>query len=190
MPSNQADSSLQGVESSFKEYLCILTGELLFTSRFPHQIEADGNIVAVCCLGESFEPELLPHPTQSNERVISQLVLGSADLMACSGLQRLELDRTGFVKLWQRYIQELQWVLPECHASVLRREKLEVFSHVLARQILCRFDELEFVGTGGNHSCGGVGIVHYREDGVTPWLWFLAEGVDGVTGSSHQQQTL
>jgi len=95
------------------------------------------------------------------------------DVAAWAGLRRIELDRTAFVKRWQRYVSILQRRLTEARA-----EQLALSSLLVAKRLLHTFDELEFLcGASGEH-CSALVVLHYREDALTPHLYFLRDGVE------------
>ena len=158
---------------STQEYTCRLTGDKLFSSAFPF-VQEDTLIVVRGSMEAGLDAMALhTRPAADSEEFI--LPVSAVDIIAWAGLQRVELDKPAFVKRWQRYVRSLQNGLSE-----ERSERLAVFSQIFAKKLLRTFDEIEFVATPGADSAGGLAILHYREDALTPYLAILAEGVNDL----------
>jgi hypothetical protein len=167
-------------------YRCVLTGDRLFGALHPHELVEDG--LAYCVRGsmdagiDALAMEGGPLPRDG------ALPLSVVDVVRWAGLRPVELDRPGFVKLWQRYVAALQAHLeasgPE---GVEAADELLLRAHLFARALMQRFDELDFLLGASEDARGPLAVLHYKEDGLIPHIYYLAAGAvkaGGPRGSS------
>ena len=179
-PAPTMDDSSPDPATSAPFFECVLTGDKLFSVAHPHALIEDGLAYRV---------------TGSTERGLATLALDASftftadgalpatvvDIVRWANMRPLQLDKPGFIKLWQRYLAALQRRLeatPEaegggCAAS----EQLLLRAHEFARKLLRSFDELEFLTGASEDASGPLGILHYLDDQpLVPQIYFLAVG--------------
>ena len=161
---------------AIQEYHCLLSGDRLFSSAFA--VEVEGPLLVVRGSMEAGMDALaLTDACSSESCAVPPSVV---DVVDWAGLRRIELDRAAFIKRWQRYVSALQRRLPEAKA-----EQLALSSLLVAKQLLRTFDELEFLCGASGESCSVLVVLHYREDALTPHLYFLREGVEGFETATN-----
>ena len=175
------------------DYMCVLTGDKLFSHVHPHELVEDG--LAYCVRGSmdeglsalALESAALPSD--------GELPLHVIDVVRWAGLRRVQLDKPGFVKHWQRYVGALQrhiegsggsTSVPESDSSAgegaatatSQADELLLRAHTFARKLLHGFDELDFLLSASENAHGPLIVLHYKDDDpLTPYLYVLAEGV-------------
>ena len=112
------------------------------------------------------------------------------DVIARARLQPLELDRPAFIQRWQAYLRALQAAVERDH-GVERTERLALGAQIFAKKLLREFDELDFFtppadsGDGPPPAAAPLAVLGYREDELTPYVYFLKEGVREVRGGAN-----
>ena len=160
--------------------VCVLTGERLFRARSHSELERDGNLIAV--RGSMYEGlnALAVSQAPPQASTLPYLPHSTIDLVTWAELQPVDLDKPAFLKRWQRYVALLQRHLSTLPDGASRADRLAVFSQLFATELLSSFDQVEFFTCAGADADGALAVLHYRKDGLTPWLWFLADGVKHV----------
>ena len=105
------------------------------------------------------------------------LPLEVVDVVSWAGLKPIALDKAGFVQRWQRYLAALQLHLATQPDGDSRAERLAQRGQLFAKKLLGNFDELDFLVSASDAAGGALAVLHYREDGLTPYVYFIAEGV-------------
>ena len=158
-------------------YRCSLSGDWLFSALHPHELLEDELVFCVRGSMDEGIAELAcdgaPLPKDG------ELPLSVVDVVRWAGLRPTKLDRAGFVKLWQRHVGAL---LQQYDDEPDVADALLLRTHTFARGLLLRFEELDFLLGASENSKGPLGILHYREDEITPYIYFLAAGCRPVGG--------
>ena len=179
-------SARQGLQLT--EYTCVLTGDRLFSSAYPHELVEDGLVHRVRGSMEdglntlAIEAFTLPADGELPLRVI--------DIVRWAGLRRVQLDKPGFVKHWQRYVGALQRhteragsgtggeSVAAAASAQARADQLLLRAHTFARKLLHGFDELDFLMSASEAPHGPLIVLHYTDDDpLTPYFYVLADGV-------------
>jgi hypothetical protein len=156
---------------------CVLTGDRLFSRGHPHEVVEGG--LAYRVRGDldagltrlALEQFTLPVEADS-------LPLTAVDVVHWADLRHAQLDRSGFVRRWQRYTSALQrHMLREGGEGEDAADAFLLDSHSLARKLLQNFDELDVLVGASEHADGPIAVLHYLdEDPLTPQLLFLCVG--------------
>ena len=100
-----------------------------------------------------------------------------------------------FVKRWQRYVAALLELIRQCpddpSAVDARSERLALASNRLAHNALSRLEEvtlLECEGTATGSAC--VALLMFGDDELTPYLYFLEDGLCGLGGGTRSGGSL
>jgi hypothetical protein len=179
-------SARQGLQ--LIEYTCVLTGDRLFSSAYPHELVEDGLVYRVRGSMEdglntlAIEAFTLPADGELPLRVI--------DIVRWAGLRRVHLDKPGFVKHWQRYVGALQRHIERAGSGTgeesvaaaasaqARADQLLLRAHTFARKLQQGFDELDFLMSASEAPQGPLIVLHYTDDDpLTPYFYVLADGV-------------
>ena len=156
-------------------FTCVLTGDKMFSQTAPRELVDDVAYSVRGSIDSGLDALLLDSPMPPQEG--SSLPVEVVDLVSWAGLRSTPLDRADFVQRWQRYVAELQTHLQSQPDGERRAEQLGKSGLLFARKLLRNFDELDFLVTASDVPGGGLAVLHYREDGLTPYIYFLAEGV-------------
>ena len=155
---------------------CVLTGDRLFNKAL-HQHEAVENSIAFRVRG-SFDAGLsqLALEQYSLPADADSLPPSAVDVVAWAGLRHVQLDRSAFIRRWQRYTAALQK-----HVAAAENEAAaDAFlleAHSLARKLLHGYDELDVLVGASEHADGPLIVLHYLDDDpLTPQLLFLCAG--------------
>lgn len=183
----RAAASARGGEGDEPGYHCALTGDRLFGAIHPHELVEGG--LAFCVRG-SFD-EGIDELALSGGPVLTadgELPLSAVDIVRWARLRPLQLDRSGFVKRWQRHVAalcaHLEAELPG-EQGIAASDELLLSSHTFGRRLLLRFEELDFLTGASEDARGPLGILHYKDDeGLTPHVYFLAAGARRSPGSA------
>ena len=163
------------------DFRCALTGDPLFSQQHPHELVEDGlaysvrgsmqdGINAFAMQNDSLPPD-------------GALPLTCVDVVKWSGLRHVQLDKSGFVKHWQRYIAALMAMVEDSGGddSAQRADALLLRSHTFACKLMHSFDELDFLVGKSEDTRGPLAVLYYKEeDPLTPHIYFLAEGVTAI----------
>ncbi len=157
---------------------CALSSERLFCSAHAHALVHDG-IVRVRCT--------VDRPTElADEQTAHQ----AHDVVRWAGMRALDLDRPAFVKRWQRYVAALLELIRQCSddpsATDARSERLALASNRLAHMALSRLEEvtlLECESAATGSAC--VALLMYGDDELTPYLYFLEDGLCGLSDGTR-----
>ena len=173
------------------EYRCVLTGALLFHSDSPHELVEDGVAYAVRgSLDDGLEALAAGDGEQAAATAAAGFPMDVIDVIARARLQPLELDRPAFIQRWQAYLRALQAAVERDH-GVERTERLAIGAQIFAKKLLREFDELDFFtppadsGDGPPPAAAPLAVLGYREDELTPYVYFLKEGVREVRGGAN-----
>ena len=88
-------------------------------------------------------------------------------------------------------IAEAQQAAVERDHGVERTERLALGAQIFAKKLLREFDELDFFtppadsGDGPPPAAAPLAVLGYREDELTPYAYFLKEGVREVRGGAN-----
>jgi hypothetical protein len=156
-------------------FTCVLTGDKMFSQTAPLEFVDDVAYSVRGSIDAGLDALLLESPMPPPGG--SSLPIEVVDLVSWAGLRPTPLDRAGFMQRWQRYVAALQAHLQSQPDGERRAERLGKSGLLFARKLLGHFDELDFLVTASDVPGGGLAVLHYREDGLTPYLYFLAEGV-------------
>ena len=156
-------------------FICVLTHDPMFSQTAPREFVDDVAYSVRGSIDAGLDKLLLEGPMSPPGG--SSLPIEVVDLVSWAGLRPTPLDRAGFMQRWQRYIAALQTHLQNQPDGERRAERLGKSGLLFARKLLGHFDELDFLVTASDLPGGGLAVLHYREDGLTPYLYFLAEGV-------------
>jgi len=178
-------------DSGPAEYRCVLTGAILFHSDSPHELVEDGVAYAVRgSLDDGLEALAAGDGEQAAATAAAGFPTDVIDVIARARLQPLELDRPAFIQRWQAYLRALQAAVERDH-GVERTERLALGAQIFAKKLLREFDELDFFtppadsGDGPPPAAAPLAVLGYREDELTPYVYFLKEGVREVRGGAN-----
>ena len=177
--------------SGTAEYRCVLTGALLFHSDSPHEIVEGGVRTPVAAARRAgwkhWRPATASRRRRRRRRVFPSDVI---DVIARARLQPLELDRPAFIQRWQAYLLALQAAVERDH-GVERTERLALGAQIFVKKLLREFDEFDFFtpradsGDEAPAAAAPLAVLGYREDELTPYVYFLKEGVREVRGGAN-----
>ena len=154
-------------------YACVLTGDSLFSTVHKHELVEDGLAYRIYGSVESGLALLALEPSFVLP-ASGDLPLHVVDTVRWGKLKQLQLDRSGFVMRWQRYVAALQRRLEGAAG-----EQLLLRSHAFARKLLRNFDELDFLIGASEGTDGPIAILHYLDDQpLTPCIYVLADGAE------------
>lgn len=159
---------------------CILTGDPLFNRSFPHALEDSG---LVYCVRGSYHLESISEE-EFRLSPMGELPVNAVDVVRWAGLKQIQLDKPGFVRHWHRYVNRL---LGADTSSTAEHIELLERSQLFARRMLHRFDELDFLVGRSEASHGAIAVLHFRDDGLTPYIYFLAVGVEDAHGAPARE---
>jgi hypothetical protein len=158
-------------------YTCALTGDRLFRASYPHEVVEGGLAYRVRGSMDAglstFGPEQASLPNDGDS-----WPLHVVDVVRDAGLHQVQLDRSGFVKHWQRYISALQRHVAATDAQGTEAaDELLLRAHTFARKLMQNFDELDFLVGASEALNGPVAVLHYLdEDPLTPQIYFICQG--------------
>ena len=174
-PSRAPSKSVPAEHTHTPMFTCVLTGDKMFSQTAPLEFVDDVAYSVRGSIDAGLDALLLESPMPPPGG--SSLPIEVVDLVSWAGLRPTPLDRAGFMQRWQRYVAALQAHLQSQPDGERRAERLGKSGLLFARKLLGHFDELDFLVTASDVPGGGLAVLHYREDGLTPYLYFLAEGV-------------
>jgi hypothetical protein len=168
---------------------CALSGDVCFSRAHPCELAEDGLIYRVKCSVDAGLNMLALDDTFSMSED-PNLPPSTIDVVRWAGLRQIKLDKSGFIKHWQRYLAVLQQHMEKdgSSSSAARSDDFLLRAHLYARKLLPRFDELDvFVGASDDVQ-SVLAILHYSDDDpLTPYLDFL---VDGLVECEDEQQAV
>ena len=165
-------------------FTCVLTGDKMFQQSAPRELVDDVAYSVRGSIDAGLDAMLMESPTRGGDALPVEVV----DVVSWAGLRPISLDKAGFVQRWQRYMAALQTHLRHQPDGERRAEQLGKSGLLFAKKLLGNFDELDFLVTASDAPGGGLAVLHYREDGLTPYIYFIAEGVccDSVVETEPQ----
>ena len=152
-------------------FTCVLTGDKLFSSSSTYELVDDVAYSVRGSIDAGLDALLLRSPSAG----AAALPLEVVDLVSWAGLRPITLDKAGFVQRWQRYMAALQVHLAGQPDGESRAERLAQRGQLFAKKLLGNFDELDFLISSSDAAGGGLAVLHYREDGLAPYIYFVAE---------------
>ena len=162
------------VDSGFK---CALTGDALFASGHAHELIEEGLVYSVRgSLDEGLCALALNKIDLTSD---GELPCEAIDVVRWAGLRRVHLDKPGFVKHWQRYVNAIRNLLdPGQQEGYKRADELLLRAHEFARKLMVHFDELDFFVTASERVPGPLIILHYKDsEPLVPHFYFLSDGI-------------
>lgn len=155
-------------------FQCVLTGDKMFQQSAPRELVDDVAYSVRGSIDAGLDAMLIESPTPQGGNTLPVEVV---DVVSWAGLRPISLDKAGFVQRWQRYMAALHTHLRNQPDGERRAERLGKSGLLFAKKLLGNFDELDFLVTASDVPGGGLAVLHYREDGLTPYIYFIAEGV-------------
>ena len=152
-------------------FTCVLTGDKLFSSSSTYELVDDVAYSVRGSIDAGLDVLLLQSPSVGG----TALPLEVVDLVSWAGLHPITLDKAGFVQRWQRYMAALQVHLAGQPDGEQRADRLAQRGQLFAKKLLGNFDELDVLVSASDAAGGGLAVLHYREDGLTPYIYFVAE---------------
>ena len=177
--------STSGLRASAAHYVCVLTGDRLFSIAHPHEIIGDGLAYRV---RGSLEAGIC-RDAEDDQIFCSDgadtLPLNLIDIVEWAGLKPVKLDTSEFIKYWQRYIVALQHYLQVQVHDEDAADNLLLGAHQFARSLLTRFEEHDILLGASEDTRGPLVVLKYEDDDpLTPQLHFLRLGVRRVDGTA------
>ena len=180
--------------SAASSVVCVITGDRLFSRAHPNKIVEDG--LAYRVRGDMASGlARLAHEQYSLPADADGWPLDTIDVVRWAGLRQVHLDRSGFIRRWQRYVTALE-------RHILQRSQEEgggadaaddflLRSHTLAMKLMNSIDELDFLVGASEHDDGPLVVLQYLDDDPhTPHLLCLRAGCREASPAEQSTEPL
>eukprot|EP00301_Raphidiophrys_heterophryoidea_P011230 c16950_g1_i1.p1 GENE.c16950_g1_i1~~c16950_g1_i1.p1 ORF type:complete len:160 (-),score=28.72 c16950_g1_i1:123-602(-) len=97
------------------------------------------------------------------------------DAVETHGLMETAFDKKTFIKYIKTYMKRIREHLESTDPE--RAEIFVTYSMLVVKKILANFGEYQFFVGKSQNINAGVGIVFYKEDGITPYMWLFRDGL-------------
>ena len=159
--------------------VCVLTGDRLFSCAHPHEVVECG--LAYRVRGDMTDGlRRLAEEQYSLPADAEGWPLEAIDVVRWSGLRQIQLERSDFIRRWNRYVAALEQRLLQQRTEGGGEDGADAFlfgAHDLALRIMHKFDELDFLVGASEHAEGPLAILEYLDaDPLTPTILFLCAG--------------
>ncbi|CAL8266770.1 unnamed protein product [Lota lota] len=164
-------------------YKDIVTGDEMFTDIYKIKesedgfyIEVEGSMVTRS--GDDISESLIGGNKSAEEQVedFDKVTESGVDIVLNSKLQETILNKKSFKVYIKDYVKELTAKLKET-----KPERVEPFMKQIGdrvRDILANIKNYQFFTGDSMNPIGMVGMLDFREDGVTPFMLFFKDGLE------------
>lgn len=164
-------------------YKCIITGDEMFSDIYKIKESENGIIIEVegkmCSRGsEEIDGALIGANASAEEQSES---LDSNTVTGCDIVLNHKLQETGFTKqTYTTYIKEYMKAI-KAKLTETNPDRVQPFMTGAlpeVKKILARIKDIQFFMGESMNPDGMVGLMDFREDGVTPYFVFFKDGLE------------
>ncbi|NP_001158336.1 translationally-controlled tumor protein [Oryzias latipes] len=161
-------------------YKCVISGDEMFSDIYKIKeteifYEVEGKTVTRT---EGFDDALIganasaEEATETNE---SSTVSG-VDIVLNHNLQETGFDKKGYLTYIKDYMKSIKAKLQESNPD--RVEKFMAEAQVAVKGVVGNIKNYQFYTGESMNPEGTVGLLDYREDGITPYMLFFKDGLE------------
>jgi hypothetical protein len=156
----------------------IISGDEMFTDAFEIK-EIDGIAYEVTCqtvvvkqgavdIGANASAEEANEEMEDGDQIVNNVVYSMR-------LQETQFDKKSYMSYIKGYMKQIKAKLEETNPE--RAEQFQKDAPAFVKKILGNFKDYEFFIGESMDPEGAVGLLNYREDGVTPFFTFFKDGL-------------
>ncbi|XP_060944441.1 translationally-controlled tumor protein homolog [Limanda limanda] len=163
-------------------YKDILTGDEMFSDAFPIKEVKDGFMYEVegknVCRTEQIDDNLLGANPSAEDMVEGNdaNTASGVDIILNHKLQRTAFDKKQYLSYIKDYMKELKTKVEKDHP-----ERVDAFTKGMGPVVVSltkNIKNFEFFTGESMNPDGMVGLLDYREDGITPYMLFFKDGLE------------
>ncbi|CDZ98781.1 translationally-controlled tumor protein [Phaffia rhodozyma] len=161
----------------------IITGDELFSDAYDVHDKEDGSIEVDCQMITVKEGDVDIGANASAEEAAEELESGAEtvnNVVYSMRLQSTQFDKKSYMTYLKDYMKTLKTALKDAGKSDDDIKAFEKRAQGLAKKVLGNFKDYEFLTGESMNPDGMVALLNYREDGVTPFITFWADGLKEI----------
>ncbi|XP_041857761.1 translationally-controlled tumor protein homolog [Melanotaenia boesemani] len=161
-------------------YKCIITGDEMFSDIYKIKdtgvfFEVEGKTITRT---DGFDDALISANASAEEAIEANesAVVSGVDIILNHKLQETGFDKKGYMAYIKDYMKAVKAKLQETHP-----DRVESFMNDVApevKKIIGNIKNYQFFTGESMNPDGMVGLLDYREDGVTPFMLFFKDGLE------------
>jgi len=160
-------------------YKCIISNDEMFSDTFKVKeseifFEVEGKVVTRT---EGFDDALISANASAEEAVEGNdsATVSGVDIVLNHKLQETSFDKKGYMTYIKEYVKAVKAQLQETNPERVEKFMAEVQPEV--KKIIGNIKNYQFFTGESMNPDGIVGLLDYREDGVTPFMLFFKDGL-------------
>ncbi|XP_051260048.1 translationally-controlled tumor protein homolog [Dicentrarchus labrax] len=162
-------------------YKCIITDDEMFSDIYKITESKDGIFYEVegktITRTEGFDESLISANASAEDAVegTDESAVSGVDIVLNHKLQETGFDKKGYVSYMKDYMKAIK-----AHLEENNPERVEKFMADVApafKGIVGKFKDYQFFTGESMNPDGAVGLLNYREDGITPYMLFFKDGL-------------
>ncbi|KAF8974521.1 translationally-controlled tumor protein [Flammula alnicola] len=160
----------------------LLTGDELFSDAFPMK-EVDGIVYEVDCqmitVKAGADVDIGANPSaEEQEEGLEEGASQVNNVVHSFRLAQTSFDKKSYLTYLKGYMKAVKEKLAETDPDAV--QEFEKGAAAYAKKIIANFKDFEFYISESMNPDGMVGLLNYREDGVTPYFTFWKHGTKAV----------